>query len=301
MASAIKFGLILAAAAVIVCVIVKMQPEERPSYVEQPENKYTYDEINEQIDEKITLLDTLPDSSFEFNQNLYNEIRGLIKNHYEDGKTAPPNDGWKNDLEKRLYYVYAGRFISQANAVFDDSDWNAADLKFIGNECQTLQKSEWLERGGQTDTDLAEIQENIARYNEIDKFIADCGSSEFSYSGFAAKIAKAEEYLSDTDYEAVNNCARLRNGLEEIKRILFGKHIDYLNKKIDASFGKYSGYKSRDEYMTGLYDPLKAEIDSLISSKDIYDGIGFSEIKNKHSELLKKWNADGYTATGHFR
>jgi hypothetical protein len=152
---------------------------------------------------------------------------------------------------------------------------------------------------------FTEIQSILYQYDQISSFISSC--KEFSYFGTSlsdsfpvlqvqANIVKANAYLSNNlDNPYVNNCTNLRIGLKEVPQYFFNAQIRYLDNKINYCSGSYSIYNSQKAYNTGLYLPLKVEIEGL--DNNLYNAANYD---SERKRLLLKWQDEASKAYYHF-
>ncbi len=207
-------------------------------------------------------------------------------------------------LRKKLNSAYIEKFISQAFDVFSTSDWKYEDLRFIRNECQSLWKFISIVKGNPLEGKVREIQSILSKYDEILGFITASNGFSFSESGLSDRfpisyvqtiISRAYRYKNtNSDNKYVNNCTRIRDGLNEISRKLFNAHVRYLDNKIDQWSGFYSNFSSKNDYENNLYKPLKSEIDGLDNS--IYR---VADSNYERERLTKKWSMDNSRATSY--
>ena len=283
-------------------------PDDGPPKTKPPTNQYTIE-----IQRKIDTLGKMPKNTFckENYQNMQSSIEEFYKNgslgltSYKDGtiykekKDANINNQWKEILSKNLYSVYAPKFVEQAMYVFSRSEWKNDDLTFIRSEAKILKSSTYLGSTGLV-TSFNDINSILAKYDEINNFINACKGYPYSnynlestFPDVSEKIHKSRAYIKNNlDNSYVNNCTRLKEGLPAIPKILFDKHKSYLTKKINAYGVEYSNLPSQSDYSTGIYTPLKNQVDAL--NNDIY-GIGNDVYENGYDSvynLLSKYNHD---------
>ncbi|MDR2384611.1 MAG: hypothetical protein LBD80_02950 [Tannerella sp.] len=303
---AIKIILVLVVIAFIGFFAIKsiINIDEVGGYV-PPINQFT-EKLRYEID---TVLPRMSNSNF--CPEKYAEIKGLISTWHKENRLGKDefdilgNRLSKENFEETLYARYSSKFCDQAFYVFKCSEWKTADLNFIRRECQTLQKSSFLQAGPQADK-FNEILQILAKYDEINGFIASCKnfgylktslSDNFPVSKVQSKIKQAAIYHKNLDnHPYVKNCTRLHDGLLKVPQSLFRSHIEYLDNKI-RSWEKYfesSFFGLQSDYENNLYKPLKAEIDALNNS--IY-GVDTHE---EYNRLTKKWETDRSKADKYF-
>ena len=293
-------------------------PDDVPPPTKTPTNQYT-----NEIQRKIDALGKMPKNTFckENYQNIQSSIEEFYKNEslgltsYKDGtiykekKDANINNQWKDILSKNLYSVYAPKFVEQAMYVFSRSEWKNDDLTFIRSEVKILKSSTFLGNTGLVSS-FNDINTILAKYDAINSFINACKGYAYSnskydlkntYPDVSEKIQKSRAYITNNlDNSYVNNCARLKEGLQVIPKILFDKHISYLKKTIDNNGDRYryGEFNKQSDYSNSIYIPLKNQVDAL--NNDIY-GIGNDVYENGYDSvynLLSKYNRD---ATNYYR
>jgi hypothetical protein len=248
------------------------------------------------IENEISNLSALPDNKF--CKDKYDEVKYYIDDYYKDkllGKNKFENDEWKEILSKKLYSVYTAKFIKQTYNVFNKTEWKINDLSFIRNECNTLRKSKFLEKGTPDDKSFSKIQQILAKYDEINNFIATSKyisfsdyklTADFPFSNLKVKIARMDNYKRNRlDNNYVNNCARLHSELNTNKKKLIDSYLTYLDTKIYKWTGKYKQFQltSFNEYQSIIYDPLKKELEDFKTNCNnyTYDKERYKTISNK--------------------
>jgi len=294
----IKFLLAVGTITILcVCVWIGWDTIAEPDRQQQPKNKY-----KKSIESEIDSLNKSPASVF--CPKLYKEIQYNINEYHKQKLFDDANDS--NNLSKKLYYAYAPKFIESTMYVFNGSEWKNDDLKFIENEVKALKKSRYLTSGTVTSNDFQKIENILKKYYEITGFISTC--NKFSYSNYdiiverpskidknqfpdvSDKIKKAQDYLNlDNNY--VKNCVRLKKDLEAIPQILFEKHINYLQTKIQQNGGKYENYNIPKDYADLIFIPLQIQVEDLKYLKDSiykidYDAyyLGYQNLDNQLKE-----------------
>ncbi len=260
-------------------------------------------QFRENIEKEITALSKLPNT--EFCKDSYNGVKSLIDDYYKPhppqypygrlGKNQLENDQWKENYSKNLYSVYAAKFIDQADYVFIYSNWQNSDLSFIRSECNTLKKSQFLEKNSPVDQSFSKIQQILAKYDEINNFIATSKyfsfsdtslRSKFPFSDLKVKIARIDSYKRDKlENNYVNNCVRLHSELTANKKSLIDSYLTYLDTKIHKWTGKYKQFQltSFNEYQSIIYDPLKKELEDFKKNctNYTYDNNRYNTISNR--------------------
>jgi hypothetical protein len=264
-------------------------------------------QFSESIEKEIMSLSKLPVNSF--CKDAYIEVQFHIEDYYKQkrlGKNQLENNQSKVRFSKNLYTVYTDKFVNQVYFVFNKSEWRLEDLNFIRNECSSLKRSEFLEKGRPTDKSLSDIQLILNKYDEINNFIASCKAFSYSddnidstypISGVIKKSSRASAYKTNKlENNYVNHCSRLHNQLNEIPKYLFNAHIKYLDKKINMWSGMYIEYNSHGEYARELYFKIKREIDLLDNR-----AYRISNFDNEYNRLINKLNIDNSKAKKYFK
>ena len=260
-----------------------------------PKNQYT-----ERIESEIDSLKKMPESKF--CQKYYNDVQYRINDYFNQGflgNNESDNSQWQEILLKNLYSAYAPKFVEQAMYVFSRSVWKDDDLDSIRSEVKNLKSSAYLGSTGLV-TSFDTINTILAKYDEINNFIKAC--KEYTYSNYdlestfpdvSDKIQKSRAYITNNlDNSYVNNCTRLKEGLQAIPKILFDKHISYLTKKINDNGARYSEFNYQSDYSNTIYTPLRNQVDAV--NNDIYGisdnafGNGYNSVYN----LLSGYNRD---------
>lgn len=272
-----------------------------PKDIDLPKNQYA-----ERIESEIDSLKKMPESKF--CQKYYNDVKYRINDYFNQGflgNNESDNSQWQEILLKNLYSAYAPKFVEQAKYVFSRTEWKYDDLKFIRNEVKNLKSSAYLGSTGLV-TSFDEINTILAKYDEINNFINACKGYAFSnydleitFPDVSDKIQKSRAYITNNlDNSYVNNCTRLKEGLQAIPKILFDKHISYLTKKVNDNGARYSEFNYQSDYSNTIYTPLRNQVDAL--NNDIY-GIGDNVFNNAYHSvynLLSDYNRD---ATNYYK
>ena len=277
-------------------------PPPPPPTITPPTNQFV-----ERIENEIDSLGKVPSASFcpEFHQKIQYDIAEFHFKGFLGDTTTSDNDQWEEILSKNLYSVYAPKFIEQAMFVFNGHEWKTDDLKFIRSESKKLQKSDYLMLDSPVKASFVEIENILTKYDEINSFIGICNrfgaaSDELSieFPNASEKVEKANGYIKrNLDNKYVNNCTRLKDGLREIPRKLFDKHVAYLTKKISLYANQYRNYETQAEYSTIVYTPLRNQINGI--DYTIY-GMGESFVEDKQEELFNLLGKYNRTATDYF-
>jgi hypothetical protein len=272
-----------------------------PKDVDLPKNQYT-----ERIESEIDSLKKMPENKF--CQKYYNDVQYRINDYFNQGflgENESDNSQWQEILSKNLYSAYAPKFVEQAMYVFSRSEWKNDDLKFIRSEAKILKSSTYLGNTGLV-TSFDEINTILAKHDEINGFINACKGFAYSnydlettYPDVSEKIIKSRAYITNNlDNSYVNNCTRLKDGLQSIPKILFDKHISYLTKKINDNGARNDEFNSQIDFSNTIYTPLRNQVDAL--NDDTY-GIGdyvFNNGYNSVYNLLSDFNRD---ATNYYK
>jgi len=241
--------------------------------VRPPENLFTA-----RIEQEIDSLSKAGINSF--CSNFYAGIKNRIAEFHSGGhfgnNNPKDNTQWQEILSKDLYSAYALKFAQQAFNVFNGSEWKIADINFIRREVNTLRNSSYLEQGTSVDSSFKNIHTILSKYDEIAGFISSCNNfsyndyeiaSSFPRDDISNKIQRSKIYISNgLDNRYVNNCTRLNEGLGNIPRYLFNKHISYLRSKIIKNSNRFREYPYQANYSEAIYTPLKSQIRELDNS-----------------------------------
>jgi len=270
--------------------------------IEPPKNLYT-----QRIEIEIDSLIHVPVSSF--CDSFYRDIQYRIDDFHSNrflGVSVSDNDQWHDILSKNLYSAYAPKFGTQAMHIFSLSDWYSKDLIFIRSELRVLEASIYLDSIGPVSTSFNSIHDILDKYDEISSFIQSC--KLFSYTNYdisypfpdlRSKIDRKSAYIANNlDNSYVNNCARLKAGLNEIPKALFDKRVSYLRKKIMKNSGRYDEFDSQADYSSTIYTPLQNEVNDLYS--DTY-GVGNSACDNAGDSLDQSLSDEFAIAAAYFR
>jgi len=294
----IKISLALAVLGIISYFVINSlggAPEK--DKVAPPENTF----IN-QIENEIKILSELPDNKF--CKVKYNEVKYYIDDHYRNqrlGKDNFQNDQWKEILSKKLYFTYTDKFIKQAYAVFNKTEWKIQDIAFIRSECKIMRESKFLEKKSLLDNSFVKIQQILSKYDEINNFVKPGNGfiynetslkSRFPFSDLKNEISQIDIYKKnklENDY--VNNCKRLHDDLDSLKKKLINSYLIYLENKISQWIGKYSQYdfNTFNEYQSIIFNPLKEELEEFENNCEYNN---YSYDYNRYTALSSKLNAD---------
>ncbi len=267
---------------------------DAPREIIPPKNKYIA-----RIENEIDSLGNVSTNVFcsKFHKDIHYHI-SEFHNLRLFGKTENDNNQWKEILSRKLYTAYATKFAEQAMFVFKGLDWKIEDLILIRSEVKVLQSSAYLEQGSIIGSSFNTIINILLKHDEIETFISFC--KRFSYSNYGIsdwypdvsdKIQKSSTYLANNlDNQYVNNCTRLKDGLEQIPQLLYNKHVNYLSSKIQQNCGRYTEYSFHSEYSKQLYSPLREQVIALRNDMYRIGDIAFSSEKEVLEKLLNNCN-----------
>jgi hypothetical protein len=268
-----------------------------PDEISLPINQST-----KRIDSLTKVLNKAPVNTFCLDR--YKNINYYIdedhKNHFFS-QNDQDNNQWKEILSKNLYSAYAPKFAEQAMYIFTGSEWKINDLNIISNEVKMLQSSVYLQTSSEVGKKFRDINSILVKYDEIANFISICNNFSYprdgindQYPNVSDMIQKSRAYIGNNlENEYVNNCIRLKDGLQEIPKKLFYEHVSYLRSKIEKNVGSYKAYASHLDYNNQLYTPLIKQINVL--SDDVY-GINDDTIDDAINDLTKLLEADNENA-----
>jgi len=310
---AVKIILAIAVVAIIGFFVTKWLINiDPPKKIDLPKNQYT-----ERDSIMIDSLKRIPVDKFckvyylkvqaTIDEDFRNGSLGLTSykegNIWKEKKDDNLNNQWNEILSRDLYSAYASKFVDQAMFVFNGSTWSNQDLKFIRDELNELMNSSYYEQSSRVFNPIKDI---LSKYDEINNFINACKGYTFSnydleitFPDVSEKIQKSKAYITNNlDNSYVNNCTRLKEGLQAIPKILFDKHISYLTKKVNDNGARYSEFNYQSDYSNTIYTPLRNQVDAL--NNDIY-GIGDNVFNNAYHSvynLLSDYNRD---ATNYYK
>lgn len=276
-------------------------PPPPPPTITPPTNQFV-----ERIEKEIDSLGKVPSTSFcsEFHQKIQYDIFEFHLKGFLGDTTTSDNDQWEEILSKNLYSVYAPKFVEQAMSIFNGHEWKTDDLKFIRSEAKELQKSDYLKSDSPVKASFVEIEGILSKYDEVNGFLAKCKNYSFSDNGVSSvfpnvgdMVTKANQLAQNTGNKYVNNCTRLKDGLREVPRKLFDKHVSYLTQKINLYANQYESYGTQAEYNTNVYSPLRSQINGI--DYKVY-GLGESFVEDKQEELFNLLGKYNRKATDHF-
>ena len=224
-------------------------------------------------------------------------------NIWKEKKDDNLNNQWNEILSRDLYSAYASKFVDQAMFVFNGSTWSNQDLKFIRDELNELMNSSYYEQSSRVFNPIKDI---LSKYDEINNFINACKGYTFSnydleitFPDVSEKIQKSKAYITNNlDNSYVNNCTRLKEGLQAIPKILFDKHISYLTKKVNDNGARYSEFNYQSDYSNTIYTPLRNQVDAL--NNDIY-GIGDNVFNNAYHSVYNLLSDYNREATNYYK
>lgn len=131
----------------------------------------------------------------------------------------------------------------------------------------------------------------LEKYEEINSFISSCNAISYhdydlisKFPDVNEKIRKSQAYLSDNlNNHYLENNSQVKDGLQNVPKILFDKQINYLRTKIENNGSKYSDYLNHSEYINAIYNPLKKQVDAI--NINIY-GISNSDFDSEFKSLV---------------
>ena len=255
------------------------------------------------INEEMELLRAMPVNTFSKRQ--YDITLFHIRDYFKQGLLGgSDNDNLqqKENLSKRLFYIYAPKFIEQAMYVFKGNEWNIKKLDTIRKEVLVLQKSTYLNSTSQVAKSFKDINFILTKYDQVNYLIYSANNfqpSNYGLNDFFPDatdiIQKVRTNLSNGLFNPyVNNCSRLKVELARIPNKLFELHVSYLERKFKQHIELYMEFDSQPEYSDSIYEPLKNQLNSL--SNDIYeveDNYFLYEYK-KLENLLKDGNRKAF-------
>lgn len=255
------------------------------------------------INEEMELLRAMPVNTFSKRQ--YDITLFHIRDYFKQGLLGgSDNDNLqqKENLSKRLFYIYAPKFIDQAMYVFKGNEWSIKKLATIRSEVLIVQRSNYLNPKSPAAISLKNINFILTKYDQVNYFIYSANNFQPSNYGLndyfpdaTDIIQKVRANLSNGLFNPyVNNCSRLKVELASIPNKLFEMHVSYLERKFKRHVELYMEFDSQPEYSASIYEPLKNHLNSL--SNDIYgveDNYFLYEYKRLEN-LLKDGNRKAF-------
>ena len=262
---------------------------------------FTPNLFQQTIKDSLISLGNNPTDNFcsEFYQELGSQIE-LYSSQQLFNTNVNSNNEIAEDLRRNLYSVYAEKFVKQAMRVFAKSSWSSSELNFIKGELETLKTSAYLDPSGSAaSAQFHTINEILAKYYQIVNFNNHwmnykCNNYDLSagFPDLSSPIKQSKAYLNtNMGNSYVNNCTKLKNTLVRIPKTLYNKHVKYLKIKIEKNAGRFTEFESQPQYVTDIYEPLQAQVNSL--DGNVY-GIGW-EIEDKDKANLINDVLDGFT------
>ena len=263
--------------------------------------RFDQNSYQQTINDSLISLGNKPTDNFcsEFYQELGSQIE-LYSSQQLFNTNVNSNNEIAEDLRRNLYSVYAEKFVKQAMRVFAKSSWSSSELNFIKGELETLKTSAYLDPSGSAaSAQFHTINEILAKYYKIVNFNNywmnyKCLNYGFNteFPDLSSPIKQSKAYLnSNMGNSYVNNCTKLKNTLVRIPKTLYNKHVKYLKIKIEKNAGRFTEFESQPQYVTDIYEPLQAQVNSL--DGNVY-GIGW-EIEDKDKANLINDVLDGFT------
>jgi len=286
---ALKIGLIVLVLLVIAVLVYLGIDNTATGPVTEPaapsDNEYV-----KKADNKIDSLSHYPETKF--CKDFYTEIEQDILVYKKDNKISEKQ---KDDLLKNLNYTYFSKFIDQSFNIFNGSVWDAAKLNFISNETKRLQKSSYIEKGGDVSKKLDEIQSILNKYYEIRNFVnranSFTGNESFNLSTAKSLAISAREYRSNMGNKYLNNTS-LKDDLNRIPEKIYQKHLSFLRNRVNQNCNKYADFSSYNAYKNReMYKVVNDDLYSFIESSSAY-GVTRSKAENDRESIKKKWDQD---------
>lgn len=249
----------------------------------------------EEIDRKIDSLANQPESTFshQFYKDIHYRITDFASQQHF-GQTESENNQVSESLHKTLYSTYAPKFVAQAKYVFSRSEWKVEELNLIRAEMRELSKSPYLESRSDMSNSFVEIRSILDKYDEISDFVNSCKifsipvqQLDNQFPDVTDKIQRSEQYLSaNLENAYVNNCARLKEDLRNVRQYLSDNNYNYLLEKINYHGGRYTEFSITFDFQNAITRKLKNEVFSfkqkfpLGNHRQLYDLIKDYEDKS---------------------
>lgn len=248
-----------------------------------------------------------------FYQKIKDHIGDCHEKHYFSKFTSVSKD-CRDTLTGKLVDVYRDKFVRHASSMFENSECEINDLKSIRSEYQELRR-ELRKKGGsvlsETDSLFAKIHDIIQVYDAVDSMINACRDfsaqtgADFPMDSVKNVIETAKKYKDMTfnfGNKFVGLCERTKDTLEEIPRILFDKHVAFLDKKIDASSETYGGFDVWREYYDTVLRDVRNEINALYMHRVKYvnNGVDPDDFRRKYNELKARWDEEYAGSVNYF-
>lgn len=225
-------------------------------------------------------------------------LKSNIDNNYNK-KYFSENDSDNNkqyeSLLRKLNSAYPPKFIEQVYHIFNDIQWDRKDRNLIKNEVNRLQNIKGFDNSRDVKNKLNDVETILSKYSEIADFIWNSNKISYTVHSFPLKevrgiINKTNNYLhKNLDNSYVNNSGYLHNGLNNIFRKLFDKHISYLQERIELNLYEYKKYDQCSNFFKEIVNPLVDEL-TVINNKiynvdDIYFNQQFNMILYKLNDI----------------
>jgi len=214
------------------------------------------------------------------------------------------NKSWYDRLCAQVTSIYIKKFIDYSFLYFKGTEWSTIQLNFIRNESLRIKSSM---KPGSNLSRLNEIQDIFYKYDEIKGFISECSSINFPTGSISDKfplfkaqslMIKANDYLTNNmENVYLNNCIELKSNLKDINRVLFDKHIIYVETNINTFCSKYSSFKCVKEYNSGVLKYIEFQINSLDNNNY---GLPENYFNDKKDQLYFIFNKYKKEAGNHF-
>lgn len=269
-------------------------------------------------------------STYAEDKRKYQSIEKKISRCEKDGKFsrfADENTDCGEALRKKLFDAYRDKFIAHAQSTFENFECEIKDLEFISDEYKELRKKE-IRGAGDMNSLFAGVDDIIQVYDSIGNLIKSChklsprSDDKFPIDSVKNMIEKVKRYQSATfilGNDRVALCERIKDTLGEISQILFDKHADFLNGKIDKSLETYEGFNLKQDYNDAVWEAVNNDINGLCDRynrygygygygygynrykyKDIY-GVPADTLNRRCDELNKRWDEERNRSEKYFR
>ena len=251
------------------------------------------------INNEISQLSKTPNNTF--CETKYRLILNEISTYALAGKI---DSVWKENLQKNLDYIYTPIFISQANYVFNNTDWEINKLNVIRSEVNMLTNSKYISNK----SELSDIKNILTKYDEISSFILQANAfsniSGVSFYGQNFEIDKVKKYIDEANNIKLNNslvnrCTRLNIALQEIPSLMYSKNYNYLMNKVQFCKNRYQAMQSYDEWYDAILKSIFIEFQnfednyamySVPSSKPVNDLISLKDQMDEERTNAQDYN-----------
>jgi len=198
------------------------------------------------LENEIELLKNSSENTFSV--SLLNTIKFKIDIFYNNPKfsnNATVNNNWRNYFIKKLFIVYANKFLKQAEFIFNNSTWSTNDILTIRTELQRILSTHYFIQGTPIHNSLLKINNTLTKYDEINNFINSCLSynpsltldplvDPFPINEIKNKLLRVRSLQNNRlENKFVNNCERLHNQLNAIHNNYLLMHFNFLRTKFN--------------------------------------------------------------------